>query len=162
MITKVLKLIYSFAIVALTAFVCGKMTQEGIGLWYNQTPKTAITPPNYVFPIIWNLLYLLLAVYLYLLLTLKTSAEARKAHNLFLLQLVLQIVWCRTFFVSGEMIVGLMILIAADFATVALIRATKDLNLKIYYLLWPYLLWLMYATLINLSYVYKNGALVMF
>ena len=57
---------------------------------------------------------------------------------------------------------GLIVLIVADFAIVALIRETKNLGLKLYYLLYPYLIWMVYATLINLSYVYENGEIVVF
>lgn len=162
MIIKALKLIYSFTVVALTAFICSEMTQQGITTWYHQIPKTALTPPDFVFPIVWGCMYFLLAGYLFILLNSRKIRCALQAHILFLIQMLLQIVWCRVFFVSGNMALGLVVLIIADFATIALIRATKNLDLETYYLLWPYLFWIMYATLINLSYVYQNGALVMF
>ncbi len=162
MITKALKIFYSAVFVIITLFICRELTQEGLQLWYNQTPKTSITPPNYIFPVAWGILYILLGVYFYLLLAWRKLKDSWKAHVLFVFQLVLQIVWCLFFFALGKLAIGLIILLIADFATVALIRATKDLNLNIYYLLWPYLVWMLYATLINLSYVYQNGSLVMF
>lgn len=159
---KFLKLVYSVFLVLVTNILCGEITREGILLWYNSTPKTAITPPNVVFPIVWSILYLLLAIYLFLLLTSSSLKESWKAHSLFILQLCLQLVWCQVFFGEGMLFYGLIVLIIADFTIVALIRETKNLGLKLYYLLYPYLIWMVYATLINLSYVYENGEIVVF
>ena len=58
-------LVICLAIVYLVAFIGSLFTtQETDSEWFNSI-KPSITPPNWVFPIAWNILFLLLALSMY-------------------------------------------------------------------------------------------------
>ena len=52
----------------LVGFFIGKMTQNNISKWYNGLIKSPLNPPDFIFPIAWGFLYVILAIvgwYLY-------------------------------------------------------------------------------------------------
>ena len=55
-------LIASFIVIAIVALVGSLFTE--IGTWY-ESVKPSITPPNYVFPIAWNILFILISLSYY-------------------------------------------------------------------------------------------------
>lgn len=154
---KLQKLLYSLILIYGTAFLSAFFTQEGTSGWYQIAVKSALTPPDYVFPIVWNLLYLSLVICLYTLLQFPNTKPRRKAHESMLIQLILQILWCFSFFYKAELAWGLTILILMCFTCYKMIKQFSKLNHYYTYALSPYFLWLCYATLLNLLFVINNG-----
>jgi tryptophan-rich sensory protein len=68
------------------------------GQWYDTMRKPALTPPGWVFPVVWNLLYLMMAVALFLVLRKRGIGGAPVAVALFAIQLILNGVWSWLFF----------------------------------------------------------------
>ena len=84
------KFFYSTFAVLLTAYICSIFTQSGINGWYNDIDLPAFTPPNYIFPIVWSVLYVLLILSTFIVLKNADSYNKRKANNFFIIQLFLQ------------------------------------------------------------------------
>lgn len=159
---KFSKFIYSFAIVAITIYAGRYFTQYGIYNWYAQLEKPSITPPDYVFPIVWSILYFLMASSFYVILTHAPKNEAKIANQLFLSQLFLQLLWTFVFFHEGHIAFALGIIILLDIVVYKMIIQFKKTSNLATYMLYPYFWWLCYASFINFAYLYIHGMIVVF
>jgi benzodiazapine receptor len=133
-------IISSFSII-LTAYLGSKFTKSNINnSWYNCI-KSNITPPNYIFPIVWTILYILL---------IKVFKDILDSKNklliiLFVINLLLNISW--TYFYFGQKdIMNAFIIILLILAT-SMIILYKNKNNKLLYL--PYIVWIGFATYLN-------------
>jgi tryptophan-rich sensory protein len=52
--------LYSFFIVAFIALAGSFFTSKNIPTWYSSLNFPPITPPNFVFPIAWNIIFILI------------------------------------------------------------------------------------------------------
>lgn len=94
---KLAKFLYSTALVVITAWLCSYFTRYGIANWYESFEKPAVTPPNEIFAPVWALIYGLMIVSFYQILTAASSLR-QTAGQLFVAQLLLQIIWTFLFF----------------------------------------------------------------
>ena len=51
--------------IAITLWAGKYFTAMGVDGWYKEAIKPALTPPNYMFPLVWSILYVLQAISLY-------------------------------------------------------------------------------------------------
>lgn len=144
-----------FPKLALSIFICvgggwltGQLTQQGVKEGYPQLIKPPGTPPNLVFPVVWMLLYIGMAVALTLLWTSKTTRKT-SAYLLFAAQLCLNLIWPWLFFFwhrPGLALIDIIFLWGALFLTYRhLQKHTKWGS----FLLLPYLAWVTYALYLN-------------
>ncbi len=147
---KIKNCVYALLSVVITLLLCKVFTQMGMDNWYNTTPKPSIVPPNYVFPIVWNILYVLLAVSFYLVLG---SRNNKKATYLYVSQLALQVLWCFAFFAMQYVFSGLVILIFLNILAIMMMFEFKKLKKITIYMILPYNLWLVFALILNIAYI---------
>lgn len=119
--------------------------------WY-LTNKSSITPPNYVFPIIWNILYFLIAISLYTLLKSKTK-EKTKILTVFIINLVFNALWSYLFFSLKNPLFALIDLILIIITLLLMIHMSYKINKKSSYLLVPYLIWICFAGILNYLFI---------
>src|SRR5574338_689492 len=108
---------YTYLLLAVTlcvggGWLTGLVTREGITDWYNHLIQPAGTPPNFVFPIVWTLLYILMAISLALFLS-SPHPNKKTAILFFALQLILNFSWSWLFFgmrSPGLALIDLMLL----------------------------------------------------
>lgn len=120
--------------------------------WYPLLDKPSITPPNWVFPIAWAFIYLCMGISVGLLQPVKKD----RRHGLlviFTTQLLLNFLWSITFFAFRSPMLGLINIIALDYAVVAYIDRSSKVNTLSAWLFAPYALWLLFATYLN-GYIY--------
>ena len=67
LINKYLKLLLWIVLFQSIGFLMGMLTQANIYPWYEQLNKSDLTPPGFVFSIVWTFLYVLLAVIAWIL-----------------------------------------------------------------------------------------------
>lgn len=134
---------------------------EGIGLLssflgmsnsktYMQFNKPPFSPPSWVFPIVWVILFLLMAIAAYRIwLRGKQGEDITKALTLYALQLILNFFWPIIFFrfkLYGVAFFELLLLL------VSIIMTTFEFN-KLdklaAYLMIPYILWVSFAGILN-------------
>ena len=128
----------------------GFATAPEIPTWYASLNKPTWTPPSWVFPVVWNLLYAMMALALWLLWDRTPNSPARQTAIIaFVVQLVLNAAWSPVFFTLHQTAVALAIIVALALAIAVTIhyawRAQKTAAL----LLTPYLVWVLYATTLN-------------
>lgn len=155
--SKTLRILYSFAAVAVTAFICAYFVNTGKAFFYDQLNLPPLTPKNNVFPVIWSLLYTLMIISYYLILDGRNVLNTQSASLLFLGQLFLQMVWSYLFFYSAYFLYGLIVMILLIWTVWQMIRKFQIINPVAAKLQYPYFLWLLFATYLNAGVVYLNG-----
>ena len=140
-------LVFIFVIIALIlGGLASSNTAEDI--WYQELVKSSLNPPGYVFGIVWPILYLLMSIAAF-----RTFKETK---NLFLVQLLFNTLWSWLFFAFQLPFVALLDIWL-------LIYLNIKINLKMFYqdklsgiLFIPYVLWLFFASYLNLFIVLNN------
>jgi len=142
-------LIVSLVIVYLVAFVGSLFTSPVTdSVWY-ESIKPSITPPNWVFPVVWNILFFLIAISLYL--SWKNSDKKQKSLVawVFGINFVLNIFWSILYFGLKNPLFAFYELILLWISILIMILVTCRINKASSYLLIPYILWVSFAGVLN-------------
>ena len=138
-------------------FIESVYTRPEIPTWYAGLVKPFWTPPPIAFPIVWTLLYILMAVALWRLWDRGTPSRARRhAIVLFLVQLALNAIWSPVFFGWHGIRTALAIIALLFVSIVATIAVSARVDRIVAGLLLPYALWVAYAATINAGVVVLN------
>ena len=143
------KLIVSFSIVAILVLISMIFT-KGTMDFYKEIIKPDIAPPAILFPIVWTVLYTIIAITLY------RFIDDKGVRNLILVNLFINIIWPILFFRFKLFLFSIfwLILIIISLILLLLKIYKKD---KVYaYLNLPYLLWLFFALYLNLMIYMLN------
>ena len=119
----------------------------GDNSWYQGIEKSSLTPASYVFKIVWPILYLLMGVVSYY--------KSSKIYYLYIFQLLLNGSWSWLFFYFNLPLIALIdiyILIVIN----CLIQQKLITNKVLFLIYLPYLLWILYASYLNLIIVILN------
>ncbi len=120
--------------------------------WYNTLNKPFFNPPSWVFAPAWTILYILMAISFYLVWRkgLKIK-KVREATAVFFVQLALNLIWSPIFFGAHNILLALVVIILMLFYIVKTIRLFLKIDKTAAYLLYPYLAWVSFATILNFS-----------
>lgn len=124
------------------------MGNEASSEWYKEI-KPAITPPSFVFPIVWPILFFLIAISLYLALRNSKGDERKKIIFWFSLNLIFNTIWTLFYFHFQNPFLAFIDIILIDFTIIYLIVLTHRINKLSSYLLFPYLIWVSFASILN-------------
>jgi benzodiazapine receptor len=146
------KLVVS-VVACLAAGAIGSMfTQQAIPTWYATLEKPAFNPPNWVFMPVWTLLYILMGVAAFLVWRKGLeSKQVRVALIVFLVQLVLNAFWSVAFFGLESPLYGLIVIAALWVAILFTVLKFYSISRVASALMWPYLLWVSFAAVLNSS-----------
>ncbi len=137
--------ILAFSLVFLTSFI-GSLLTDSNSTWY-ETTRPDLTPPNFVFPIVWTTLYILIGISIYLVLL--SPKNKKLILGLFSLNLILNVFWSLFFFKLQSPLIAFFILILIWLSTIALIFKSFKTNKISSYLLIPYFIWISFAGVLN-------------
>ncbi len=139
----------------LIGFFASQLQADSIETWYPYLNKPSVTPPNIVFPIAWSILYLLMGISIGIIIN---SNGPLKPYfiGLFLLQLVLNFLWSVFFFYLQNPLLGLMDIVILDIVLIYYAFQTYPQYKISSYLFLPYILWVSFATYLNM-YIYLNN-----
>ena len=152
---KVPQLILSIGL-CLGAGVLGSVfTTFAIPTWYAALNKPVFAPPNWVFAPVWTTLYVLMGISLYLVWTYKGKTR-QNAINIFFVQLGLNVLWSIIFFGFKNPALALVNIVALWIAIFLTIKSFYKVNGLAGNLLLPYLVWVSFASILNLSIVLLN------
>lgn len=127
------------------------LTRDGMEAFQklNQPP---LSPPGWLFPVVWTILFLLMGIASYLVFT---SKESRDAVNTALLvygiQLVVNFFWSIFFFNLGAYLFSFFWLILLWVLILAVLLLFRRISRAAGYLMLPYLLWVSFAGYLNLA-----------
>lgn len=118
---------------------------------YENLAKPIFSPPSIVFPIVWTILYILVGIASYKVYILKyDNIDVSSAIFVYGIQLLLNFLWPLIFFgfrLYGLAFIELILLII--FVVLTIIRFYQKAGIKVVLLLLPYLIWLIYAGVLN-------------
>lgn len=124
--------------------------------WYNKLNKSQLTPPNYVFSYVWSILYLLMFISYILVWLNKDCYPYCPALSYFLIQLFFNLIWTDLFFrMKMPEIAFIDIIIIIIFTILTYKKFIKYSNIA-GNLLIPYIIWLCFASYLNLYVILKN------
>jgi len=154
---NIIKLIVSILVCFAAAAIGSAATMPSIPTWYATLNKPSFNPPNWLFGPVWTILYLMMAVAAYLIWQkgLKNS-KVKVALGIFLVQLVLNSAWSIVFFGWHSLWGGFAVIIALWLAILTTIIKFWPLNPVAGWLLIPYILWVSFASLLNLTVALLN------
>jgi translocator protein len=154
---KVFKFISSIAVCFLVAFLGSVFTAPSIPTWYIHLNKPFFNPPNWVFAPAWTILYFLMAVSLYIVWEKKLKNKKKDdAIKTFFFQLTLNFLWSLIFFGLHMPLLALLTIVALWIAIFMTIKAFYKISKTASYLLVPYILWVTFASILNLAVVVLN------
>jgi tryptophan-rich sensory protein len=142
---------YIFLIACCAAGSTGILFQPGS--WYDGLQKPRFTPPNWLFPVAWTAIYLLLAWAGYRL-TLIPGSQTVLA--LWAAQIALNTLWTPVFFGAHRIFAGMVIIVALWLVVAAMVLMAIQLDLITGLILFPYLVWLTVAAALNFSILRHN------
>lgn len=152
-----LKLLASLGLCFFVAFAGSYVTTPNIDTWYATLNKPFFNPPNWIFGPVWTLLYALMGISLYLVWNKnKYTKKDKLALLVFCIQLFLNFFWSFSFFGLEMPLLAFFVMLAMWVAIFYTIVLFKKINKTAAYLLIPYLLWVSFATLLNLFIVILN------
>lgn len=117
--------------------------------WYTGLVKPPWNPPNWLFGPVWSVLYLLMAISVWLVWLKEGLADAFIPLGIFLLQLVLNAAWSWLFFGKHEMGIAFLEILLLWAAILACVILFWELNPVSGILLVPYILWVTFAAVLN-------------
>jgi len=149
--------LFTVPAVLLLGTLSGTLSGSGNGnMWFAALHKPPLMPPGWVFGAVWTLLYLLLGLSLAMVLHARGAKNRKKAVGLFGLQLVLNFAWSPVFFAFHQVAAALSIIAAMIVVCVAMILVIWRIRVAAGLLLYPYLAWLMFASLLNFQILGLN------
>ncbi len=119
--------------------------------------KPTLSPPAILFPIVWTILYILMGISSYLVLTADaTPKNKRNALITYSIQLVLNFFWSIIFFNFGWYLFAFIWLIFLWIAIVNTMISFYEISKLSAYLLIPYVFWVTFAGYLNLAIYMLN------
>ena len=168
----------SFVLPVVLCFIVGGLSawamRESLAVWYPYLAKSVATPPDYVFPIVWTLLYICIGISAGLVLTSRKNLQVESVEKfrpdgslkstetsnpyapmrggimqLWIWQLALNFMWSILFFWMRVPWLALVAIICLDILIILYICRTARPYRAAMWLFVPYLLWTLYATYLN-------------
>ena len=126
-------------------------TSKAIPDWYRGLKKPPYTPPNWVFGPVWTVLYILMAVSVFLVWQKGLAAPGvTTAFTLFWIQLAANAIWSYVFFARRSVIGGIINIIILWLLILATVITSFPVSTIAGILLLPYILWVSIAMYLNI------------
>ncbi|MBR7071238.1 MAG: tryptophan-rich sensory protein [Clostridia bacterium] len=128
------------------------LTRNGMTYFADAVEKPPLTPPPWVFGVVWTVIYLLMGVASYLVAEAKAPLQQKQhAQTAYAVQLVLNFLWPLVFFNLKAYFASFLLLLALWIAVAVTVLLFGKISKPAAALLVPYLLWLSLAGYLNLG-----------
>lgn len=132
-------------------FLSAILSRQGMDQFNTLVTKPPLTPPMWLFPVVWGILYALMGVSAVRILHSEPSALRSRGLNLYVLQLVLNFFWSLIFFNAGAYGFAFLWLVGLWSSVLAMIWHFYGADPLAAWLQVPYLIWLTFAAYLNLG-----------
>lgn len=126
------------------------------GETYMSLIKPPLSPPGWLFGVVWPVLYLLMGVAAYIIYQTPETPKRKKSITLYWVQLFVNFLWPIVFFRFELYWVSVVVILLLDvlvlITTMLFYKAKKMAG----YLMMPYLLWILFATYLNIGIAVLN------
>ncbi len=151
---KFISFVLFFFITFSASFVGRLVTISSKEPWYSQLIKSNYNPPDWIFAPVWITLYLMMTIAIWLF----WHSKNRDLNTIYIyfIHIVFNTTWSIVFFGLHQIFTALVVLLVLIFLIITLILKFKRVNLISYYLMFPYLLWTVYALFLNINLLVLN------
>ena len=134
----------------LITYIVGSLASSSAGTdpWYQSLTKSELNPPGYVFGIVWSILYLLMGITAW-----RTFYTIK---NLFYIQLFFNAIWSWLFFSFHLPVISLIDIWLLIFINIKILFMILKQDKIAAFLYTPYIVWLLFASYLNLFIVLNN------
>ncbi|MBS7563573.1 tryptophan-rich sensory protein [Mucilaginibacter sp. Bleaf8] len=151
---KPLALLISLLITLGIGITASLVTRPQIPSWYPTLHKPSFSPPNWLFAPVWTTIYILIAIAAYMVWQRRQQAPVYHTTRwVYIVQLVLNFSWSIVFFGMHQVLGALVVIGLLWLSIVANIYLFGKFSRTAAWLLVPYLLWVSFASMLNL-YIY--------
>jgi tryptophan-rich sensory protein len=119
--------------------------------------KPSFNPPSWIFSPVWTTLYTLMGISLFLILKAENSRDKTQGVVFFCVQLVLNGLWSIVFFGLHQILLAFILIIFLLLFIILSILKFYSVSKPAAYILIPYLLWVSFASVLNLSLYQLNS-----
>ncbi len=134
----------------------GIMTAPDVAGWYGLLTRPSFTPPNYIFPIVWPALYVLIALTGWRIFCLSEKSELRRLGGVFAVYMTLNWTWSFVFFSFHMIFMGLVWIILMDACAILLMVWAWRGDRQVTYLMLAPVAWTLFAAVLNGGYWLLN------
>ena len=144
--------IKSILIPVLIGVVVGFITSSFMD--YNTLQKPLLAPPSAVFPIVWTILYILMGVSYGILKS--NNLTDTETNFIYYLQLAVNALWSIIFFVFKWRLFAFLWIILLAIFVILMIKTFYEKNKIAGWLQIPYIIWILFASYLNLAFYILN------
>ena len=124
--------------------------------WYSNLNRPPLTPPNWIFGPVWTVLYIMIALSLILYVKQTRQNPVYWAYAAIILHLVTNLAWTGIFFGLQKPGWALLNIVLLDSTLGLLVVHFWQKARPSSVLLWPYLVWVLFATYLNAGFYFLN------
>ena len=141
---------FTLIVSVILAAAIGSMasTSAGTDSWYLLLNKSELNPPSYVFGIVWPILYILMMVSAFL--------THKKIFSIFIIQLFFNAAWSWLFFRFQMPLIALLDIYLLIAINIYILNLMYKENKVAFFLFIPYVIWISFASYLNLFIVINN------
>ncbi|MBA17850.1 MAG: tryptophan-rich sensory protein [Sphingomonas sp.] len=132
--------------ILLLGFASARLVPSGSeNAWYRQLAKPEILPPEWVFPVAWTAIYILMGLALAMIINARGSRLRGPALVVFAVQMGLNLLWTPLFFGAHQVVPALIVIGALLLTVLITILLFARIRIGAALLMVPYLAWLGFA-----------------
>ena len=143
--------IISAGIALLVGILSGLLSRGGMIAYELVVMKPALTPPGWLFPVVWTILYILMGISSAKVWLYNDSPARSKGLNLYVVQLVVNFFWSLIFFNAQAFGLAVAWLLLLWILVFLMIRQFYKVDKRAALLQIPYLIWLTFAAYLSIG-----------
>ena len=132
-------------------------TRSSVNTWYKYLNKPVFNPPDWIFMPVWIILYFLMGIAFGIFFYYNFEKNSQKGGVIaFFLQLFFNGMWSLVFFGLKNILLGLVTILILLVCIIFCFREFRKVNKFSSYLMLPYLFWVCFASILNISILIMN------
>ncbi len=132
-----------------SSFLSQIISKVDTSTYYSQLIKPSFAPPSYVFPIAWSIIFVLMGISYYIINKNNDKQKVKDALFYYYLQLALNFVWSILFFGLDLRFTSMVDIILLLGVVIIMMLKFYKIDKRALYLNILYVLWLLYAGVLN-------------
>ena len=145
------------AIVELVGALSGFISRNGMQIYKVAITKPPLSPPGWLFPVVWVILYALMGISAYRIYSAPESPERSRGLNLFVIQLIVNFFWSPIFFNAMAFGFAAIWLVVLWILVLWMILEFRKVDPVAAWLQIPYLIWLTFDAYLHFAVWLLNG-----
>ena len=137
--------VIGIVLVEAVGFLSSVLSRSGLEVFWETAIQPSLTPPQWVFPVVWGILYALMGISAVRVWQAPPSKERSRGLNLFVAQLVLNFFWSLIFFNAQAYGLAFAWVIVLWILVLAMILQFRKVDMAAAWLQVSYLIWLTLA-----------------